>query len=298
MSTRNALLLPLAVAAGLVTVVTALAASSTTSVTITTPKVGQSISLRNNSYTAAAGKVAFASSSPTTTRFYLRRDGCGTSNDNPHLSVATGTDAGDGCGLIVNAVPLGGDADQAAFVDFPASDGMPLALDTSRAISGVISLTGAQVGLAEVDVSVEALSDGQAVSVGSGSGSAVLDPTGASTPVPFTITPNAALAGADLQALDLRVHVHGLNVYSGFVSLSGASYADFGSFAASVDRSVQVSLDDPSFANPVPARIDSSGAAWSVALPTPASGTHTVYARSQQGFASSATASTTFKVTK
>ena len=298
MRTHKALLLPLAVAVALALVVAAAAASTTTSVTITTPKVGQSVSLKNNPYTAVAGKVAFASSSPTTTRFYLRRDGCGTSNDNPHLSTTTGMDGGDGCGLIVNAVPLGGDVDQAAFVDFPASDGMPLSLDTSRAISGVIALTGAQVGLAEVDVSLEALSGGQAVTIGSTTSSAVLDPTGASTPVPFTITPDAALAGADLQALDLRVHVHGPNVYSGFIALSGASYADFGSYAASVNKSVEVSLDDASFSNPVPARIDSTGSSWSVALPTPATGTHTVYARSQQGFATSPTVSTTFKVTK
>jgi hypothetical protein len=92
--------------------------------------------------------------------------------------------------------------------------------------------------------------------------------------------------------------VHGPNVYSGFMSLSGASYADFGSYAASVNKSVQVSVDDPSFANAVPARIDSTGAGWSVALPTPAVGSHTIYARSQQGFATSPTASTTFKVTK
>jgi hypothetical protein len=299
MSTRKAVLLPLALAAMLVTVVAAGAASSTTSVTITTPKVGQSISLKNSSYTAVAGEVAFATATPTTTRFYLRRDGCGTSSDNPHLSTAQGTDGGDGCGLIVNAVPLGGDVDQAAFVDFPASDGLPLSLDASRSITGVISLTGAQVGLAEVDVSLEALSNGEAVSIGADNNeTAALDPTGASTPVPFTITPSAALAGADLQALDLRVHVHGPNVYSGFISLSGASYADFGGNSASVNRSVQVSLDDPTFANAVPGRIDASGSAWSVALPTPAVGTHKLYARSQQGFATSATATDTFKVTK
>jgi hypothetical protein len=288
----------LAFAAALMTVVAA-GATSTTSVTIATPKVNQSVSLKNNSYTAVAGKVAFAPASATTTRFYLRRDGCGTASDNPHLSTASGTDGGDGCGLIFNQVPGGGDVDQAAFIDFPASDSMPLSLDTSRSVSGVISLTGAQVGLAEVDVSLEALSGGEAVTIGAEkNATAVLDPTADSTPVPFTITPNAALAGADLQALDLRVLVHGPNVYSGFVSLNGASYADFGSHSASVNKGVQISLDDPTFANAVPARIDSSGAAWSVALPTPPIGTHKLYARSQQGFDSSSTASTTFKVTK
>jgi hypothetical protein len=72
--------------------------------------------------------------------------------------VTTGTDGGDGCGLLFNAVVgTGGDADQGAFIDFPATDGMPLPLNTHSPISGVISLTGAQVGLAEIDVTLEAL---------------------------------------------------------------------------------------------------------------------------------------------
>jgi hypothetical protein len=297
---RSALLVCVAVAVALTTVVAAGASSATTSVTITTPKTGSSISLRRTPYTAVAGTVAFSPATATTSRFYLRRDGCGTANDNPHLSITSGTDGGDGCGVAYNAVVgLGGDVVQTAFVDFPATDGMPLAFDASRAVSGVIALTGAQVGLAQVDVSLEALVNGEPVEIGSdNNASAVLDPTGNDTPIPFSITPSASLGGADIQALDLRVHIHGPNVYSGFVSLSGNSYADLGSYAASVNKAVQLSLDDSTFANAVPARIEGSGASWSVAIPTPAVGTHTIYARSQQGFDTSATTSTTFKVTK
>jgi hypothetical protein len=275
------------------------AGASTTSVTITTPKAGQTVSLRKTPYLAVAGGVTFAASTTGTTRFYLRRDGCGTSNDNPHLSVAGGTDAGDGCGLIVNAVAgPGGDADQASFIDFPATDGMPLAYDGNDAINGVVSLTGGQVGIAYVDVALEALVGGQAVTVGTATGSALLDPTADHTPVPFTVAPNRALDGSDLQALDMRVHVHGPYVYSGFMSLSGNSYADVPSYGASVNKTVEVSVDDASFANAVPARIDSTSAGWSVALPTPAIGKHTIYARSTQGFDESAPASVALTVTK
>jgi hypothetical protein len=275
------------------------AGASTTSVTITTPKAGQSISLKKNPYTAVAGKVSFAPTTAGTTEFYLRRDGCGTSNDNPHLSVTTGIDGGDGCGLIFNAVAgSGGDVDQGAFIDFPASDGMPLALDTHGPITGQISLTGAQVGLAEVDVTLEALINGEAVTLGKATGSAVLDPTGDHTPVPFSIQPSSALDGSDLQALDLRVLIHGPNVYSGFVSLNGNSYANIPSYAASVNKSVQVAVDDSTFASAVPARIESTGTTWSVAIPTPAVGKHTLYARSTQGFDTSAPASVAFTVTK
>jgi len=285
-------------AAGVVALTAATAGASTTSVTITSPRAGQSISLKKNPYLAIAGGATFAPTTAGTTRLYLRRDGCGTSNDNPHLSIATGTDGGDGCGLIFNAVVgTGGDVDQGAFVDFPSSDGMPLALSTAGPITGQVSLTGAQVGVAYVDVTLEALINGEAVTLGKATGSATLDPTGDYTPVPFSIQPSSTLAGSDLQALDLRVLVHGPNVYSGFVSLNGHSFADLPSHAASVNESVQVSLDDSSFANAVPARL--SGSSWSVALQTPAAlGKHTIYARSAQGFDTSATASQTFTVTK
>ena len=278
---------------------TGVSAAATSSVTITSPRAGQSVSLKKNPYLAVAGTASFAAATSGSSTFYLRRDGCGTSNDNPHLSVTTGTDGGDGCGLLFNAVTgLGGDADQGAFVDFPASDGMPLALDGTRAIDGVISLTGAQVGLATVDVTLEALVGGNAVTIGKTSSSAILDPTGNDTPIPFTIPANGSLDGSDVQALDLRVLIHGPNVYSGFISLNGHSYVDLPSYAASVHKSIEISVDDPTFASPVPARIDASGTGWSLAIPTPAIGKHTIYARATQGFDTSAPASQSFAVTK
>jgi len=267
-------------------------------VTITTPKANQKVSLKQNPYLAVAGTANFAATTAGTTRFFLRRDGCGTSNDNPHLSITSGTDGGDGCGLIFNAVagPGGDVAPQASFIDFPSSDGMPLAYDGTQPIDGQVSLTGAQVGVADVDVALEALVGGNAVDIGSATGSAVLDPTGASTPVPFTIQPNVSLDGSDLQALDLRVTVHGPNVYSGFIALGGASWADLPSYTASVNKTVLVSVDDNTFSNPVAARL--SGTSWSVAIPAPSIGKHTIYAESTQGFSTSAPTSVTFNVTK
>ena len=158
------------------------ALSASTSVTITTPKTNQKVSLHQSPYTAVAGTSKFAATTAGTTRFFLRRDGCGTSNDNPHLSVTSGTDAGDGCGLVVDQVgPAGDVAPQATFTDYPASGGMPLAFDGAQPVEGQISLTGAQVGLAEIDVTLAALVGGNAVDLGSTTASAVLDPTGAST---------------------------------------------------------------------------------------------------------------------
>ena len=291
--------LPLVAAslAALVVLVAGTAAAGSTSVTIVSPKAGSTISSRTAPYTAVAGGASFAAADPSTTRFYLRRDGCGTSNDNPHLSVTTGTDPGDGCGLVINAIAgVGGDVDQAAFVDFPSSDGMPLAFDAGRTVSGVIDINGTAAGAAEVDVSMEALVGGQGATVGSATETVILDPTLGDNVVPFTIRPSASLAGADVQGVDLRVHVHGPSIDAGFIGLSGKSWVDVPAFTASVNRSVSISVDDPSFANPVPARLDASGAGWSVAIPTPAAGKHTVSAESTQGFDTSAPASTTFTV--
>lgn len=289
-------------AAGLLAVTAALVAGVATaaggpSATITSPTAGQKVSIRHTPYLALAGTASFATPTAGTTRFYLRRDGCGTASDNPHLSVTSGTDGGDGCGLILDSVVgLGGDVDQGAFVDFPASDGMPLALDAGRAISGTIDVTGTAVGAVEVDVSLEGLIGGQGVPVGSTTTTTVLDPTVSDNPVAFTIQPDASLAGADLQGLDLRVHIHGPALDAGFIGLSGKSSVDVPSFAASVNQSVDVSVDDPTFANTVPGRLSGSG--WSVAVPTPAVGSHTVYVRATQGFDTGATASRSFTVTK
>jgi hypothetical protein len=274
-------------------------------VTITSPSSGQKVSAHRNTYIAVAGTASFATPATQTTRFYLRRDGCGSANDNPHLSVANGTDGGDGCGLVLSSfVGAGGTVDQGAFVDYPSTDGMPLTLDASRAVTGTIDLesfgitdpAAAGAGVLTLRVDLEALDQGNGVPVGSDTETVVVTPTQTDYPVVFTIPPNGALDRADLSGLDLRVHVEGPYAFSGFVGNSGKSWLDAPAWSASFDESVQVSLDDASFASPVPARID--GTTWSVALPTPALGPHTVYARAAQGFDSGTAATRTFTVTK
>jgi hypothetical protein len=280
-------------------------AASGPSVTITSPKAGSKVALHNNPYLAVAGTATFATATAAATRFYLRRDGCGTSNDNPHLSVTSGADGGDGCGLALSSfVGAGGTVDQGAFVDYPSTDGMPLTLDSSRAVTGTIDLESFRIvdplaagtGLLTVSVDLEALYQGNGVDVGSDSEQVLVTPNQTDYPVAFTIQPNGALDQADLSGLDLRVHVEGPFVFSGFIGNSGKSWADVPSWSASTSQSVQVSVDDPSFANAVAARI--SGTSWSVAVPTPAVGKHVVYARGTQGFDTGATASQSFSVAR
>jgi hypothetical protein len=302
---RNAIRAAAALAAAAAVAAGIASAATGASVSITSPAAGEKISARHNSYIAVAGSAAFATPTPASTRFYLRRDGCGTANDNPHLSITSGTDAGDGCGLVLTSFAgPGGTVDQGASVDYPSVDGMPLTLDASRALSGTIDLesfgitdpVAAGTGVLTVTVDAEALYQGNGVPLGSDSETVLVTPTQTSYPVPFTIQPSGSLDRADLSGIDLRVHVEGPYAFSGFIGNSGKSWADVPAWSASYGQSVQVSLDDPSFASPVPARI--SGTSWSVALPTPALGSHVVYARATQGFDTGAAASQPFTVTK
>src|SRR5437660_555292 len=59
------------------------ALSATTSVTFTSPKGSLTIARHLRPSLTVAGKVVFASTTAGTSRLYLRRDGCGTSADNP-----------------------------------------------------------------------------------------------------------------------------------------------------------------------------------------------------------------------
>jgi hypothetical protein len=281
------------------------AVASSTSVTITSPKEGQSISQKRVPNLPVFGGVTFASATASSTAYYLRRDGCGTSSDNPHLSITSGTDAGNGCGLTVTVVGVGGDADANAYVDYPSSDGMPLSLDASRKVTGTIDLdsfsvqgTGIAAGAVTVDVSLEALVNGNGVSVGSDSETVVATPGAADYPVNFQITPNSQLDRADISALDLRIHLHGPYAFSGFIANSGKSLITVPSNTASVNRAVQLSLDDPTFGETVPVAINSSDNGWSVVISTPAVGKHTLYVRSTQGFDTSNTVVRHFTVTK
>jgi len=279
------------------------AVASSTSVTITTPKEGQSFSKKRVPQLPVTGGVTFAAASPNTSLFYVRRDGCGTSADNPHLSISSGTDAGSGCGSLINGiVGAGGEADAGAFVDYPSTDGMPLSLDASRNITGTFDIQGfigpAQAGVMEADVSMEALVNGEGVDIGSVTEMVVLDPTASDNLINFTITPNAALDKTDLSGVDLRLHLHGPYAFSGFVATNGLSFVNIPSNTASVHRSVLLSLDDPTFASPIPVAINSNYNGWSVVIPTPAVGKHTLYAESVQGFDTSTVVARHFTVTK
>ena len=94
--------------------------------------------------------------------------------------------------------------------------------------------------------------------------------------------------------LDTKLDIGGPDQSVG--EYAGKSFTDVPAWSASFRQAIDVSVDDPTFANPVPARL--TGTTWSVAVPTPAVGSHTVYARATQGFDTGDAAARSFTVTK
>jgi hypothetical protein len=286
--------LVLAVAAGI-------AAASGPSVTITSPKTGSSVSLKRTPSLSISGGATFAAVNPTSTKLYLRRDGCGTSTDNPHLSVVAGSpDGGEGCGFIGGNGVAGEAAPGLLSADYPSSDGMPIILDTSRTIEGTFDLQNDTAGVGQVtlDFELEALVNGEGIVVGTDTENVLVDPTTSDYPVAFHITPNSALEKAVTSGLDLHVWMHGAYSDSGYTGLSGKSFFSVPGYSAAPTRSVQLSLDDASFANPIAATLNSSATGSTASVKTTAIGTHQLYARATQGYDTSAVASSTFKVSK
>src|SRR4051794_38217231 len=197
------------------------------SVTITSAKTGSSVSLKRTPNLTVTGGATFASVTATSTKFYLRRDGCGTATDNPHLSVTAGApDGGEGCGFVGGSGVAGEAAPGLLSADSPTTDGMPVILDTSRAIQGTFDLQNDTAGVGQVtlDFQLEALVNGEGIVVGSDSENVLVDPTTSDYPVAFHITPNSSLEKALLSGLDLHVWMHGAYSDSGYTGLSGKSF--------------------------------------------------------------------------
>jgi hypothetical protein len=272
-------------------------------VTITSPKTGSSVSLKRTPTLSITGGATFAavSTAPTSTKFYLRRDGCGTATDNTHLSVTAGApDAGDGCGIVGGQGITGIAAPGLTGGDYPTVDGMPISFDATKTIDGVLDVNSDVDGVGQItiDFSIEALVNGEGVVVGSDSETITVDPTTSEYTVPFSITPDASLDGANLSGLDLHLNESGPYVGSGYVGLSGKSYLTVAGHPPANVRAVQLSLDDASFSNPIAATLNSSFTGYTASVATPAVGKHTLYARATQNGTTSAVASSAFKVTK
>lgn len=272
------------------------------SVSITSPNSRTSISARKTQLVPVAGRAVFAPVAQSSTKFFLRRDACGGSDpQNTELSTKAGNpDGGDNCGFVGGSGVVNGASEMLFSTDYTTTlgDGTPLILDSSRAINGVLDVENdvAGAGVMTIDFVLTADYQGQGPTVGTDTETLTITPTQSEYQVPFTIGPDSSLDKQELEGLDLHVYMHGPFADSGYTGLSGRSYFTVPTYTASPQRSVQISLDDPSFSNPITASLDSTYSSWSAAIPTPAAGNHTVYVQATQGYDTSSVASQTFTV--
>jgi hypothetical protein len=247
---------------------------------ITSPAPGATVS-RAAGPLAVTGTAAFDPAVAATKTFFLRGTGCGAETD-LWLSSSKGTDDYDGCGTI-GGLPLnealGGPE------SLSARDGLPVTLDGSKPIAGVIraeSWTGDGTpgfGQVAVDVAIfGTTADDEFLTLGEGTVTAMN--TGADgVAVPFSFPVPAEAAGKTLTGLTLDVLVRGANFNSSNLGMSGDSKFDLPILDAGV---VQVS-DSSTFpaSRTVSTTLDAAGR-WTARIPAPSAGQQTVYARAAQ----------------
>jgi hypothetical protein len=116
----------------------------------------------------------------------------------------------------------------------------------------------------------------------------------------IVITP-AAMPGSGLDfSVAITEPTEGARLAEGaFTAYGSTTFPDLGTTEAGdhpAERRVDVSVDDPNFADPVQANLDEASGAWSAPIPRLAPGDHTLYARAQMGDNRSAVAVRKFTV--
>ena len=156
--------------------------------------------------------------------------------------------------------------------------------DASRGVAGVIDISGTAAGAAQVDVSLEALVGGQAVEIGSDSETTVLDPTVSDNAgrVHDPARPRrwpAPICRGSTCACTSRGRAS-TRASSGCPASRGPTSRPTPRASTGSSRSRSTTRRSRT---PIPARLDANGSTWSVAIPTPAVGKHTIYARVHAG---------------
>ena len=295
-------------AAGAAVALMAGSAVAAPAVSITSPADGSTVSRSQNPSLALAGAVSFDTPEADTSRFFLRRSACGgTVDQGMRLSRTSGTDGGTGCGYI-GGWNLLGTADEPSFVmDFPAADGVPFTLDSSRQLTARISMDSYRgivgnpvaitAGSATLRLTVSGDTATGSQTLGTQSITKQVLPTTGLQLYDFAITLPAGADKKDFTGLNVNLSMTGPGVGHGYVNHSGASFMDVPTYTASFDRKVQVRVNNASFSS---TGISVAGdlASWSGAIPTPVAGfTYAIQARAVQGAAISAPAEIAVTVT-
>lgn len=185
---------------------------------------------------ASLGSLALISqanaAAPLTSKFYLRANGCGATQEAGRLDPKSGADTSDGCGTI-GGLPVDeaiARAEGAVFDDYDTGKaGIPVKLDSTRKVTGQISVASwfgaGGAGEIAVDLVLTARTTaGKTIDFGTVTVTKTTASADAVVSFPFTFNVPASGKNATLSHITLSVAQRGANIgYSG-KSLNGTSY--------------------------------------------------------------------------
>lgn len=185
---------------------------------------------------ASLGSIALIghadAAAPLTSKFYLRAEGCGSTQEAGRLEPKSGADGSDGCGTI-GGLPIDevfAKGDSLVFDDYDTGKaGIPVKLDSTRKVTGQISVASwfgaGGAGEITVDLVLTARTTaGKTIDFGTVKVTKTTASTAAVVSFPFTFNVPASGKGATLSHITLSVAQHGANVGYSAKSLNGTSY--------------------------------------------------------------------------
>lgn len=279
----------------------ATAAEPPATISITSPHAGEVVA-RGAPTLRVSGAAKFPPSSlpGNPTRYFLRRDACGSTDtakpDNPHLSRdedKEGTDEGDGCGQVFQALAPTGVAEFSEEFPLPAGE-LPAVLGSGRPVSGriVLSILGVDPGHT---ITVQLIDRQEVIGTQDVTESALGVPGVAPglTEFPFSFPVPADQVGKAHAQLALKVITRMSTAVQAGTKTTG-SYVEIPRAVGVTTKgaSVDVAVDSAKFSRAVRASIAPDGT-WAANVPTKSlkSGAHQLFARLVQDGTVAATSS-------
>lgn len=183
--------------------------------------------------------IAHAADAPKTSAssstFFLRQEGCGTTAEAGRLEPKSSSDGATGCGTI-GGLPFGEVESQlgstAADGDTYATvgKGLPIKLDVTKKVTGQLAAeswigAGAGIGTVSFDVALTGVNvKGKGIDFGTTTVKGSITPGQNLVLVPFSLAVPATAAGVPIKSLALSVLMHGQNLGFSAKHLDGDAY--------------------------------------------------------------------------
>lgn len=272
-------IIPIAIAA--VIGLTASAAAAPV-VTITSPQDGDTFSESETSNITVEGQALFEDPVPTERDLFFRYDGTADSCGETYISEIDGPDAGNGCTFIFGSLSLAGEEFVASYADSRGEVAYPITVDASRSISGTVYIASVTPNAVVFEVRVLLGSEVLSTEVDAGpyAGSWFL---GGAQGYDFEIPIPESLDKQDVDVVQVDfVWKRYVNALSTWMEHDDpASLLTIPAYSASFDQDIQVATDDGGFITPP--TLSRDGDAFSMIIPRPPMGDHTIRVRALQG---------------